>query len=278
MSLSATIDWLSVTFKAQADTRLDLYGIKGDTMEIAARHNYTSAVRYKQTGVIKMWHSTSERQGVHFQYPGSALAALGASGIPPTAVLHKCLVAGGKVTRLDLAIDLIDERCSISSIARSVRRKDYKGRELKDRHIKSTDGGETLYLGADTSEKQIRIYNKAAESGLDMLWTRLEIELRDDAAKTIARAFHSGSMGTLHDACWSVACKMIDLTSNPHYNKFGRHTDDVGVPKIEKVTDTEKWIIEQVAPALEKFFRNWPTSPAYDAVVSALGRAFQKEG
>lgn len=277
MSLSATIDWLSVTFKVDKDARLDLYGIKGETMEIPARHNYTSAVRFKSSGVMKFWHSTSERQGVHFQYPGSALAALGASGIPPTAVLHKCLAAEGKVTRLDLAIDLIDEVCSISSIARYVNKKKYPGRALQDRHVKSSDGGETLYLGAPSSERQMRIYNKAAESGLDMKWTRLEIELRDDTAKTIARAFHSGSMGTLHDACWSIACKMIDLRENKHYALFGRATDVIGVPKIEKVTDTEKWIIEQVAPALEKFFRNWPTSPAYDAIIGAIGRAFQKE-
>ncbi|HET7637751.1 MAG TPA: replication initiation factor domain-containing protein, partial [Ktedonobacteraceae bacterium] len=233
MSISATIDWLSATFKISKDTALHLYGITTEFDEIKAMHGYNSACRYKGTGVMKFWNNTGDRMGVHYQYPGSSLASLGSSGIPPTAILNRVLTLGGKVSRIDLAIDIIDEKIDIASLAKDVSEENYPGRKLLWHEHKSPNGGHTLDIGSPKSDKWIRIYNKAAEVGLDMFWTRLEIQMTGDVAKTISKAFNSGVMGNLHSAAWAIASGSIDLTANPNFAAFGEATDDIGIPKIE---------------------------------------------
>jgi hypothetical protein len=80
-------------------------------------------------------------------------------------------------------------------------------------------------------------------------------------------------MGNLASATWALASNMNRM-ENKHWNVFARGTDEIGVPKVIRDTDTEHWIIHSVAPTLQKFFASHPDSLAYNAVIEALQKAF----
>jgi DNA relaxase NicK len=276
MSISATIDWLSFTHKPLKGSKVQFHGVTNDRQEIAAKFGYSDAVLF-DTGLIKMWSSKREDMGQHFIYSGSCLAGLAGSGVSCMAILDRALKAGAKVTRLDLALDLVGRDIDITSIAKDINDGKCTGTARTWEHIVSANKGETLYIGSRQSERFARLYNKAAQTHLDdVAWFRLEVELKGDTAKTYARVINTQTLLSLGDYVWSTLKSMCEC-DNPSLSAFSEHTDTVGLPKIERVTDTERWIIEQVCPAIERFFREHPGSPAYDKLIAALGRSFREK-
>lgn len=157
--------------------------------------------------------AAAERQGVLVELPGEACAALGDR---LEKFMRWCLEQGGRVARVDYAID------------------DRRGRVTYERLVACTDTGRvvssarrcnwwlgadvggprdgwTLYVGRPGSQAMIRIYDKAAESGVGQApvvtgeasgwergrgwvaprpraarpWVRVEIVCRDDFAQAM---------------------------------------------------------------------------------------------
>ena len=109
--------------------------------------------------------------------------------------------AGGKVTRLDFAIDLL-ESFPIEDY--------YQGRLAAWNEAKSTVGtpqpslitspaGNTVYVGKRSSSRMLRIYDKRAEIkaktrvDIEMDLTRIELEVKRDAVPTYKRLFQAGN-------------------------------------------------------------------------------------
>jgi hypothetical protein len=276
MSLSATIDWLSFTHKPVAREKAKFIGMTSNRELVVPKHGYTDAVLY-ETGLVHMWSKMREGMGHHYVYSGSCLASLAGQGHSCMVILDHAIKAGAKITRLDLALDVLDRKIDITSIARDVNDGKSTGTARSWEHVVSQGGGETLYIGSRQSERFLRLYNKAAQTGnLDMQWSRLEVELKGDTAKTLARVVSQQTSLSLGDVLWEIANGMCKL-DNPDWLIFAEHTDTIGLPKIERFSDTEKWIIEQVCPAIERFFRDHPSSPAYDKLIAALGRSFTEK-
>jgi hypothetical protein len=274
MSLSATVDWLSFTHKPSAEAKMNFPGVTTNRQDVVAKHGYTDAVLF-ESGLVKMWSTKREDMGQHYIYSGSCLAALAGAGTHCMTILDRAIKANAKITRLDLAIDLVGREIDISSIAKDIQDGKCIGTARTWEHIVSQNKGETLYIGSRQSERFARLYNKSAQTNLqDVEWFRLEVELKGDTAKTYARVINSQTSLSLGDYVWSTVKSMCEC-DNPSLFAFGEHTDDVGLPKIERTTDRERWIIEQVCPAIEAFFRENPTSKAYDKLIAALGRAFE---
>lgn len=76
-----------------------------------------------------------------------------------------------RLSRIDVAIDYIGKDLSQLDW--------HETRERKRQTIQSANGRlETLYLGAFTSERLTRIYDKGKEQGLDYDWWRVEAQVR----------------------------------------------------------------------------------------------------
>jgi hypothetical protein len=124
------------------------------------------------------------------------------------------------------------------------------------------DGGYTLYVGARTSEKYIRIYDKAKQQGLsDIVWSRFEIETKGMVARATAISLTRGDNWS--GVFYTIARAMLRPQNCPAYEQF--FSADVvpfGLPKIEKQTDRERWISEQVISAVAKHYIDHPDSEA----------------
>lgn len=275
--LSSCIDWLSVTFPTQSGATKFLSAIKerGNSKDINPRFGYDSAVEY-EIGITVMWCIERDDMGAHVILPGSALLTLSET-MPGIAPLRLAVDNGAKVTRLDLAIDAQNEGIDILEIYSSESKGESKGTAQTVNLITGNDGSATMYVGSRVSDKFARLYDKAKQTKQAGDWKRLEIELKGDAAKQYGRALLNLENTSIASVAWNIAEKMF-YTDAGNYPVFGMDTHTVSMPKIEKKTNTEKWLLEQIIPAIEKFVRQHPESNVYDLLIDALINAKKSKG
>lgn len=164
-----------------------------------------------------------------------------------------------KVSRLDLQVstkfDVMPTNIAKEAYRDAIRANENlpNGRKRKVWIIVGSDGGDTTYIGAPSSEQRGRIYNKEVQSELvayARTW-RYEVVFRNDISTSIARYIASY---TLKRTDWVISC-VIDW-----YNKRGVAFDwffdrlDIAVPlERTKPTDVERkmeWLRTQVNPTV----------------------------
>lgn len=271
--LTITIDWLAINFKElnhASKKFMSLYARAGALQDTTPRFGYSHA-RVDSNGVVVQWNPDREDMGYHVIFAGSALRNLFEHEIvQPIALLHACINAGGRVARLDLAKDLTGQEIDLQTIYQSLEQGAYSGTSRTYGRIESNNGGETIYVGSRQSEKFIRIYNKAAQIGdADRYWFRFEIETKGMVARALATTLvntrdFSGVFDTTVKA-------MVDIPTCPAYNEFfALNQTPIGLPKLEKQTDRERWIDTQVIAAVSKHFIEHPDSEAVKRLIDTL--------
>lgn len=183
-----SIDWLSGTFKNGASD-LDLrratqFGYPLKTwVQTQPKFGYGQAFTHP-LGHLVMANYSRPEMGVHLAFGGRALKSLAEGGQYAVDLLDWMLQSGAKITRLDLAIDVFDVEIDPAILATKTRVKSAPGSAKKWRVWRGENGGCTAYIGSRKSEKFLRIYDKAAETGdKSRAWTRFEIELKGNAAR-----------------------------------------------------------------------------------------------
>lgn len=110
-------------------------------------------------------------------------------------ILRNLLVSGAHISRIDLALD---DRAGLSTVAK-VKTSILKGQLVS--HFQSCltlsgfkihskqSTGKTIYLGAASSKRRVRVYDKALEQGLDssIKWVRYELQARKQYAQIMAQ-------------------------------------------------------------------------------------------
>ena len=104
-----------------------------------------------------------------------------------------------KVSRIDIAMDVIDDSFSIDSLVKATRKGNYTCRSKFFNIMESMDNGlkgQSIYFGKQNSNCFINIYDKRAERGYkptDMPnWTRIEVRLRHECAVGFCKDVSSG--------------------------------------------------------------------------------------
>lgn len=253
---SATIDWLSFTIhwnqeplqrfrKAFSHERIAaaLTNVAGAWLPERPRQNYPFVVSSASVaGLSCLATEPDSPMGVHVSWSGSALQT-----VNPRAVLRQALAMGATVTRIDIAIDWNDP-LYLSTM------KDHldDGRAItraRDWNLIQGRKGSTLYVGSRTSEKFLRIYDKAAEQGVEGDWFRIELECKGDFARGVALHVDSAGYDYFGDIVrgfcdWPHQSQWVDATDSPTLLE--------GIPKPEKQRDTFTWLMKSVAPSVAK--------------------------
>lgn len=263
--LSITLDWLALTFKGENREErnfLDSYASAPQVVDETPRNGYRSATR-DGFGVVHMWNVDRDEMGHHVIFSGSALRNIFEfSQISQRGLVENAIKSGGRITRLDLAKDAQDVPINLWRIWKHIEAGNTEGTAQSHSVIVNQTGGITVYVGSRQSEKFIRIYDKANQIGDDTKeWKRFELETKGLVARALANLLVS-------DDNWAgafdkMARDMVDIPSSRDYGKF--FSPDavlVGIPKIEKQTDTEHWIQTQVIPAIVKHYHENPDSEA----------------
>jgi hypothetical protein len=271
--LSITLDWLALTFTGvnrDEITFIDAYCMHPTILAATPRNGYTSA-QTDACGVQLLWNDDRPEMGYHAVFAGSALRNLQQlRGIHMETLLRDAVYSEGHISRLDIAKDFVGESVNYQAIYQSLEQNANVGLARKYGKIESNDGGFTIYVGSRQSEKFIRIYNKAAEGKLQgELWSRFELETKGMVARSLAHSIcASDNWAKQFDG---LVLGMLDLPHCDEYQKFFQPGIlAVGLPRIEKTSDTERWIETQVIPAVCRHFAKNKHSQAVQRLIDAL--------
>ncbi len=250
------IDWLSTTFKGSiSDTaaRQSLsFGFPKKAWTVGTpRFGYANMLQHP-FGHCVMSNPGRPEMGTHVSFSGRSLRSLAEGGISALDMLQWSLKEGGRATRIDLAIDVFDEVIDIVALAMSPRVKEAPGSARKWKLYTGEDGGRTAYIGSRKSDKFLRIYDKAVESGhTERPWTRFELEIKGDAAKVVAAAF-----AALPDGEHAAYIKgIMRAMFNPDDTLYQELMSAPAIlVKTDKDTDdnTLEWLMNSVAKTLAK--------------------------
>lgn len=250
------VDWLSTTFKgsiSDTDARDALsFGFpKRAWTNSTPRFGYSSLLLHP-FGHSIMSNPGRPEMGVHVSFTGRSLKSLSEGSISPIEMLNWSLREGGKCTRIDLAIDVFDHAIDIVALAGSARVKEAPGSARKWKFYKGDDGGCTAYIGSRKSDKFLRIYDKAIESGnRERPWTRFELEIKGDSAKVVAAEF-----AALPEEERAAYIKGIMKAMFNPIDEFYQELMTAPAVHVKTVKDTDdntlEWLMNSVAKTLAK--------------------------
>jgi hypothetical protein len=178
---------------------------------------------------------TPGRPDTHIQLTGRGCDAMG-----HFALVDKLLVPGDHVTRLDVAVDCLNSGTTCSDIWGLLRRGDVISLSSNIRHIEGVlqSQGHTIYVGASSSERMVRIYDKGAEQQTGTDWLRFEVQLRGKSANQFfllvssdGNDFSKLSLSLLGRQIRLLADGQGELLKNEHHSRAKTH------PFWEALTD-----------------------------------------
>lgn len=151
-----------------------------------------------------------------------------------------------KVTRIDVAMDIIDEGFSIEKLVKATRKGNFTCRSKFYNIMESSDDGikgTSLYFGKKDSNCYINIYDKRAERSYkpeEMTnWTRIEVRLRHENAVGFCNKFASSTdVGYLFTGVLNRYLRFVVNSSDtnksrlktaPYWQKLLSHAEQVKV-------------------------------------------------
>lgn len=272
------IDWISVTFKVDdyTDMLAKLEQLCGEivVLEYGGRGYDCSGVVWGSGRVY--WSDKRPEMGVHVSLPSGALAQSGKNSDYLLSLFRQQW--GGKFTRLDLAMDDVMGVLNLDTVIGCARSRWYVSRWKQWQLNENSLGGRTLTFGSRSSESYLRIYDKRLEqiiksekdtsidvSCLPDVWTRVELELKDDRATAAVDGIleHFENVGEIVSG-WLYSMLDFKIENLSDENKSRWDTSEwwvqfLGfVQKMKLVTPKKvpsfdklyEWVVSQVAPSL----------------------------
>jgi len=179
---SQRIHWLEVTFKSAKQKKLPNILAK-EGIECYPLHGYNEGWKFSD-GRMEFSHTTRADMGIHIQWDGASLDRLSINTIELVRFLYS---VGAKFTRIDLANDCQNFNLKAKDATREIEAKRFTCRAKKTpAWFDPSFGGWTQYIGTKASEIHLRIYDKAAELGIQGDYTRVELVVKAGRAQRAA--------------------------------------------------------------------------------------------
>ncbi len=244
-NISATIDWLSVTATQM------VHHPKFYTHHIDLKHgqlNYDCGIRYLD-GRVELWHSRRPEMKVHLVMSGDCISRLCQEhDLTVWDILNHYSYTSP--SRVDLAVDITNGTLNINDMAvqLSSNQVDTKAEGGLLMSGTGNQNGMTLYVGSPGSDRRLRVYDKAAETGKNGEWTRIELQLRQRAAKKTFITLMARNADPL-----VIPGLINDFASWPEYPDWclAIGSEKVKMSSMEKVVSNRRaWIFDTCAKAI----------------------------
>lgn len=256
MRTTTTIDWISYTIKrVQSGKRAYPEYIHAEGISIRGNLGYTDG--WELVGGVRIYSNPARPDmGVHVIMSGKALQNIVKRGHDLMTLLHDVLALGATIRRIDLALDMHETMASVQDFCDAFRDGKAKTNSRAFREIKgeTAAAGHTAYIGSRQSERMMRVYDKAAETGLQQeTWVRAEVELKGDRANGIANFIVSLPLKMATGAIHAAIIDFADFPTIPDWkNALQGIEADFGVSQ-RKDTDTKRWLLGTCAKSLAKY-------------------------
>lgn len=260
--VAINLDWLRYT--VQYNTTLS----EADNLRIAIprfpqfqltgeeQHNGRGFNRAQKLSIgVIHWHTQKPDQGVSVELSGGDLRDSRSSQIADMDLLQHVKSVLGKVSTMDSAIDVYNYSADPDDIIRYRDRDELKttvrsiGKyDSSQKHAGHWKHAKTVYVGSPTSERQIKVYNKAAQLGINGDWVRIEMRWRGP----YARAAHSAMLKYgIHETTRSAILAMVDFKARWWKVAMSGPLADIE-PIGRKDTRTLEWLMGAVLNTLDR--------------------------
>jgi len=247
--ITCCVDWLSITASNKPEKLNPPDHTKAGEKLEHGMLGYTVGKKYVD-GRIELHNPDRPDMGVHIIYSGDVLRVLDEVGVTSgmeLAVWH--IASGNRPARVDVAIDVYDYRLQVSELSEMFDSKRVVTNTRSGRFVRGLrETGDTLYIGGRKAKKMVRVYDKAKEQRIKGDWKRIELQARGAMAASVIKAVNNS--GSQQDGIAGVIRGFVDFPESPTWGAiFG--TKDMKLERPERgVSNRERWIIEQVLPAL----------------------------
>jgi DNA relaxase NicK len=251
LDTNAHLDWISVTFQ----TGFNLHTLLPEAGEFTyagkGRYGYGS-IHISGNGAQAL-SDGSDAQGVHVILPGQTLADMRDRGYDERALMETILAHGGKLSRLDLAIDVQGGKLTVSDFADGYANGEFITTAKSATRTQEVGGaGDTFYLGSRVSDRLLRVYNKAAQLGITDIssWIRLELETKKARARAIAETI--SAQDDLRSVINEAIQNFLDWDNEDYWAIIS--CSNVDLPLLERsLPNFLKWLEIQVMPAAARY-------------------------
>lgn len=255
MEKSFAFDWIRVTTKNH--TPMDMvdkfaWGLDFEQWKgTKPKSGYTHALLHPWGHSI-FWHIDRKDMGVNIMFTGRACNELYENRVDVIALIKWFVENKFNFTRLDLALDVRNVKIDIVGLLDCEHTGSINNDPVLIQKGPKARGGATLYAGSWTSDKFMRIYDKAKERGLsDVLWTRIEVELGGRTATKIAKIMSEMT----ESECGQMTQRVIKGLYNPEDEVFQSALD--GTPQRVSSTKNEshntyEWLMTVVSKTLAR--------------------------
>jgi Replication initiation factor len=249
--ITATIDWLTCTFEGTRTEQM-LYtfldSLWGKLEAHPAKPSTGYAWAIQATNGLLLQSGNREDMHTNMMASGAALSSLSEviPGFPDS--LSQCLLKCRNASRIDLAIDVRNLPFLRAAID-MVRAEHYTCAAKTFIVVDGSDKGLTLYLGSRSSERMLRVYDKAVQMGDDgAQWERIELEIKGDAATRAARAIALYGVSSVAKA-WICEFAHFD---HPAWNEIENSGKLSYEPSQRKQHDGRTWLLTSIAAIIAK--------------------------
>ena len=262
---SQKVDWLEGTFKKGTPINLPPI-LSQNFVETKAFNGYTIASLYSDKRVL-MSNCERPEMGQHIVWNGEAC---GLCPIAPEDLITYLSKVGFSFTRIDFAIDLINCNLNPSRSTQEIANGNVKTRAQQFPFWADAKGkGYTQYIGKKASEVYARIYDKAAEMGIEQDHTRVELVVRHGRANQAAFAVSNGSDFR------GMVLSFVDFKEWSEWSK-AMDVPEIKLPKEQKIGNTEKWLLDACAPALARTIFLNPEVGFFEKFTDEVTRQIEK--
>lgn len=245
--ISSLVDWLSLT----VDTPIYHRKLTMRAVELErGMMGYTAGIRFLD-GRMELVNPERPEMRTHLIYTGDVLAGLFADYGVTSHDIMTLSSPGERVSRIDIAIDIKEGSLDIDMLASDAQEKRMVSTAKTAYQIKTLTGkGQTLYIGSPKSKVRARIYDKAAEQGIDGDWTRIELQIRGKKADYVKYKLQAGTAKL--EAIPALIKGFVNFPGNADYNiATGEKVLNMRAAKRPD-TSTEKWLLTTVVGSLAR--------------------------
>lgn len=282
------LDWLTLTIKGGSEPEPDginritsrdvavaafeMFGLEPESVGEVHRGDFGYAFGFthvRTNTVCHIGHSLSG-QGVKLVFSGTSLRAIG----DDLSVLRTALASGWKPTRIDVAYDILNSGESIADFA-SAYLFFWEGQHKRRCQLIKGRTGDTFTIGARSSMKYVRVYDKAAEQDTPGDWKRVEIELKAEAAVEYAQDIVDNincSAALIQHMFGGFASPLASIIAEAATGVEINHT----VGRLDGASNTLRWLKNSVIPAIVKL--GGRSEPEYREFLQELWEAQGEAG
>lgn len=292
--LLVTIDYLEFTVFTSKEPDADISGAEITAIEDILKlstdqfvslsvgmNGYPKRLKWAASTLFVLY-GAGARQGVHVTLSGSACRAYVSNVDDLLYLILRIEQAGGKLTRLDLAVDDLESRFySIAEIVECYEKREIISRwKTMERQFKSDIEGqvnvkECLYFGSMKSDCFLRVYNKSIEqmfreqrtiaeiAAVENPWVRWELVLRRDAALSVQKLImQQMPLGEIWCGIMANYFRLVDASGDTNRSRWQTqkkwiHFTGTAAPLSIKMypdkrdlSTIRQWLQVQVMPSL----------------------------